>query len=89
MRYGRDRGLPFGPAVRLFRAVTGWEVLRDHFALRVGYTASVVNRHAIELFLLDGGTVVRTWARTRWIPADVARRLGQVGSPPPRASTAR
>jgi protein SCO1/2 len=77
LRYGRDRGLPFGPAVRMFRAVSGWDLLRAHFGLRVGYTASVVNRHGIELFLLDDGRVVRTWARTRWTPADVAERLGQ------------
>jgi protein SCO1/2 len=88
-RYGRDRGLPFGPAVRMFRAVAGWDRLRAHFVLRVGYSASVVNRHGIELFLLDGGTVVRTWARTRWIPADVAGQLGQSWNPTPRPLTAR
>lgn len=71
-RYGRDRGLPFGPAVRMFRTVAGHELLRDHLALRVGYTSSVVNRHGIELFLLDGaGRVARTWARHRWEPAEV------------------
>ncbi|SNS14621.1 Cytochrome oxidase Cu insertion factor, SCO1/SenC/PrrC family [Geodermatophilus pulveris] len=75
-RYGSDRGLPFGPAVRMFRTVAGWDLLRAHFGLRVGYTASVVNRHGIELFLLDGGRVVRIWSRTRWAPADVARQLG-------------
>ena len=71
-RYGRDRGLPFGPAVRMFRAVAGHELLRDHLALRVGYGSSVVNRHGIELFLLDSaGRVLRTWARHRWEPAEV------------------
>jgi protein SCO1 len=71
-RYGRDRGLSFGPAVRMFRAVAGHQLLRDHLALRVGYGSSVVNRHGIELFLLDGtGRVVRTWARHRWEPAEV------------------
>lgn len=71
-RYGRDRGLPFGPAVRMFRAVAGHELLREHLALRVGYASSVVNRHGIELFLLDSaGRAARTWARHRWEPADV------------------
>jgi protein SCO1/2 len=37
-RYGRDRGLSFGPAVRMFRAVAGHQLLRDHLALRVGYS---------------------------------------------------
>ncbi len=81
LRYGRDRGLPFGPAVRMFRTVAGWDLVRAHFGLRVGYTASVVNRHGIELFLLDNGRVARTWARTRWAPADVAEQLGQVQRP--------
>ena len=79
-RYGRDRGLPFGPAVRMFRAVAEADLLREHFALRVGYTASVVNRHGVELFVLDGGRVVRTWSRQRWAPADVAAALVQAGS---------
>jgi cytochrome oxidase Cu insertion factor (SCO1/SenC/PrrC family) len=71
-RYGRDRGLPFGPAVRMFRTVAGPELLRNHLALRVGYTSSVVNRHGIELFLLDDtGRVTRTWARHRWEPTEV------------------
>ncbi len=77
LRYGRDRGLPFGPAVRTFRVVAGWDLVPGHFGLRVGYTASVVNRHGIELFLLDHARVVHTWARTRWTPADVLARLGQ------------
>lgn len=76
LRYGRDRGLPFGPAVRMFRATAGHDLLREHFALRVGYTASVVNRHSIELFLLDSaGQVRRTWTRRRWVPADVLADL--------------
>jgi protein SCO1/2 len=82
LRYGRDRGLPFGPAVRMFRTVAGWSLLRAHFQLRVGYSGSVVNRHGVELFLLDDGRVIRTWARTRWTPADLAARLARISARP-------
>ncbi|MGH3981375.1 MAG: SCO family protein, partial [Pseudonocardiaceae bacterium] len=76
LRYGRDRGLPFGPTVRMFRAVAGYDLLREHLALRVGYTASVVNRHSIELFFVDStGCVARTWSRRRWVPADVLAHI--------------
>lgn len=84
-RYGSDRGLRFGPSTRMLRAVAGHETLRDHFALRVGYGGSVVNRHAIELFLLDHrGSVASAWSRAQWDPADVverARRLEQLVPP--------
>ncbi|MGB8960706.1 MAG: SCO family protein [Pseudonocardiaceae bacterium] len=86
-RYGRDRGLPFGPTVRMLRAVSGDHLLRDHLALRVGYSASIVTRHGIELFLLNtAGRVTRTWARQRWTPQDILEALdlntgGGSGSP--------
>jgi protein SCO1 len=71
-RYGTDRGLRFGPTTRMVRAVAGHELLRAHFALRVGYVGSVVNRHGIELFLLDhDGAVRRTWSRVQWDPDEV------------------
>jgi protein SCO1 len=71
-RYGLDRGLPFGPAVRMFRAVDGQDRLREQLELHVGYAGSVVNRHAVELYLLDrSARPVRVWSRRRWAPADV------------------
>ncbi len=61
------RGLRFSDDVSMLRAVDGIEPLRRHFELRVGYVGSIVNRHAIELYLTaPGGKPVRTWARAQW-----------------------
>lgn len=71
-QYGEARGLRYGPRAQAARAVAGHDRLRDYLELRVGYNGSIVNRHGIELFLLDAaGAVVRTWSRIRWDPADV------------------
>lgn len=76
LRYGRDRAVPFGPAVRMFRVTAGHDDLRETLALRVGYSASVVSRHAVELFLLDtAGQVTRSWVRQRIVATDVAGSL--------------
>jgi cytochrome oxidase Cu insertion factor (SCO1/SenC/PrrC family) len=50
--YGRDRGFPFTENSMMLRCVEGWELLRDTFRLRVGYSATTVNDHAREVFLV-------------------------------------
>jgi protein SCO1/2 len=76
-RYGLDRGIAFSPTARLARAVTGHDDLRTTFGLQVGYRDTVVNRHAIELFLVAAdGTVADSWTRRRWDPAEVVDRAG-------------
>ena len=75
LRYGQDRGVRFGPTARLARAVAGHDQLRAGFRLRVGYRDTIVNRHAIEVFLVDSaGVIVATWARRRWDPAEIVGR---------------
>jgi protein SCO1/2 len=65
--YGENRGVTFGPGDRLLRARTGFERLDAYFELGVNYGPVVVNRHRVELFLLDGqGRIARTFARLRW-----------------------
>lgn len=72
--YGESRGLRFNDSVGMFRAPDRHEVLQRHFGLRVGYVGSIVNRHAIELFLVDPeGRIARTWARLQWDVEDVVR----------------
>lgn len=81
-RYGLDHGLPFGPAVRMLRALDGYGRLREHLELRVGYAGSVVNRHTVELFLVDDGRVVHRWTRHRWdTEAVLPHVLAAVASP--------
>ena len=65
--YGSARGMRFTPTVRMFRVPSGYPVLRNHFDLQVGYAGSLVNQHAIELYLLDErADLAHTWSRVEW-----------------------
>ncbi|MGH3989316.1 MAG: hypothetical protein ACRDTZ_18705, partial [Pseudonocardiaceae bacterium] len=45
----------------------GFEVLGDYFELGVNFGPALVNRHRIELFVLDrDGRVAATFARLQW-----------------------
>ena len=71
-RYGQSHGLQFNENVTMLRSLTGIEPLRRAFDLRVGYVGSIVNRHAIELFLTaPGGHPVQAWTREQWDVAEV------------------
>jgi hypothetical protein len=50
LRYGSERGFPFGENARFVRAIDGWQDLRAMLGLRVGYGPVTVNEHARELF---------------------------------------
>ncbi|AJD43566.1 hypothetical protein C9413_31640 [Rhizobium sp. SEMIA 4085] len=52
-RYGLDRGMQFTPDVALLRATGDWDGLRMTLELAVGYGPSTVNRHRIEVLVLD------------------------------------
>ncbi|MBP2236293.1 protein SCO1/2 [Sinorhizobium kostiense] len=52
-RYGVDRGMAFTPDVALLRATCDWNGLRAALDLAVGYGPSTVNRHRIEVLVLD------------------------------------
>jgi hypothetical protein len=76
LRYGADRDLPFGDAVRMFRTVAGHADVQAFFALHVGYNGSMVNRHGIEIFLVDCDLAVsRTWSRVRWQVDEAAKAV--------------
>jgi protein SCO1/2 len=65
--YGSARGMPFSDSVRLMRAPEGHELLRRYFDLKVGYADTLVNQHAIELYLLGAdGRVQHAWSRSPW-----------------------
>ena len=51
--YAAARGLRPGGSVRLLRATTSLEPLRRQFGLGVGFIESLVNRHRLELYVLD------------------------------------
>lgn len=65
--YGTIRGFEPRKQHRLLRATEGWQVLRDHFELGVGYVHGVVNRHRIEVHVHDAeGRVVLSHERFHW-----------------------
>ena len=82
--YGTSRGLRFGGSVRMFRAPDQHEMLQRYFGLRVGYVGSIVNRHAIELFLVDtDGKPSHGWTRLQWDVEDVRREVTRITSGEP------
>ncbi|QNL48656.1 SCO family protein [Olivibacter sp. SDN3] len=52
-KYGEARGMMLNEQARMCRALPDIGALSDYFDLSVNYTGEVVNRHAIELYLLD------------------------------------
>ena len=65
----------------MLRAPDDHETLQRHFGLRVGYVGSIVNRHAIELFLLDAdGNLAHAWTRLQWDVDDVIREATRISA---------
>jgi len=81
--YGAQRGFRFDSRNRFFRTLGPVEPLKAHFELGVGYGPATVNRHRIELFVLDAaGAVAASFTRRLWDEAEVAAALaGQLASP--------
>ena len=59
LRYGAERGFPFGESARLVRTTDAWPAVKAMFGLRVGYGPVTVNEHARELFLVGPDLVAR------------------------------
>lgn len=80
--YGARRGFRFDAHNRFFRTLGPVEPLKAHFELGVGYGPVTVNRHRIELFVLDAaGAVAASFTRRLWDEADVAAALaGQLAT---------
>jgi protein SCO1/2 len=73
--YGRSRQLRMDGQHRLLRAVHGLEPLRRHFRLGVNFVESLVNRHRIEIYVLDAaGRVAASFTRLRWSEGEVIDR---------------
>jgi protein SCO1/2 len=70
--YGRNRGVVFGDSDRFLRTKTGFDTLREYFKLGVNFGPALVNRHRIELFILDHeGRIAVTFTRLQWDVQDV------------------
>ena len=70
--YGAQRGFRFDPRNRFFRTEGPVEPLRARFDLGVGYGPATVNRHRIELFVLDArGAPAASFTRRLWAEEEV------------------
>lgn len=77
--YGQDRGVHFDEHHRMFRAIQGFAALRSHFNLGVNFNESLVNRHRIELYILDGeGRMAASFERVHWNESEVVDRAMEI-----------
>jgi len=73
--YGHDRSMQFSENHRMLRATDDNDLLRRHFELGVNFVGSLVNRHRIELYILDAsGRTAAFFERIRWDERGVASR---------------
>jgi cytochrome oxidase Cu insertion factor (SCO1/SenC/PrrC family) len=65
--YGADRGMMFSPRCALLRTLGPFEPLRDAFDLGVGFGPVTVNRHRLDLVILDASLgVAQRFERRLW-----------------------
>lgn len=65
-RYGNDRKFLTSQNHRLLRTAEGFDSLKRHFNLGVNFAGSLVNRHRIELYILDSqGDIAASFERIR------------------------
>lgn len=75
-RYGRDRGVEFSPRCSLLRTVGSFEPLVAAFALGVGFGPVTVNRHRLDVVVLDDELrVVERFERRLWSEETVVEAL--------------
>lgn len=75
-RYGDDRKLPFGDRCQLLRTIGSFDAVRDRLRLGVGYGSSTVNRHRIEILIVDAnGRIAGARTRRLWDVWEVAEEL--------------
>ena len=75
LAYGRGRQLLMDDEHRLLRATSGIEPLRRYFGLGVNFVESLVNRHRVEIYVLDAaGRISASFSRIHWDERDVVDR---------------
>lgn len=81
-RYGTDRGMVFAPRCSLLRTRGPFDPIREAFNLGVGFGPVTVNRHRLDLIVLDASLrVSRTFQRRLWHEEAVLRALLEACSP--------
>jgi hypothetical protein len=65
--YAENRGVLMNAGHRMLRAIDGVNAFRVHFKLGVNFIESLVNRHRIEVYLLDAaGRIAASFERIHW-----------------------
>ena len=65
--YGTSRGVRIDTGNRLLRPVEGIEPLRKYFGLGVNFIGSLINRHRVEVYVLDAhGNIAASFERIQW-----------------------
>lgn len=73
--YARNRGVRLNASHRMLRTIDGFDALRRHFKLGVNFIGSLVNRHRIEVYLLDtAGRISFSFERLHWDENQVVER---------------
>jgi protein SCO1/2 len=77
--YGQNRGVRMDARHRMLRAIDGVDALRRHFELGVNFIESLVNRHRIEVYILDAeGRIAVSFERIHWDEQQVVERALEV-----------
>jgi cytochrome oxidase Cu insertion factor (SCO1/SenC/PrrC family) len=80
--YGADRGMTFSPRCSLLRSLGPFDPLREAFDLGVGFGPVTVNRHRLELLVLDGSlAVVKRFERRLWHEEAALEALRDAATP--------
>ncbi len=77
--YGQDRGVRMDAGHRMLRATDGLDALCAYFKLGVNFIESLVNRHRIEVYILDAeGRIAASFERIHWDEREVTARAIEV-----------
>jgi protein SCO1/2 len=78
-RYGQNRKVRLDACHRMLRATNGINALRRHFKLGVNFIGSLINRHRIEVYVLDAqGRISTSFERLHWEEQQVVDRAIEV-----------
>jgi len=73
--YGQNRGVQLNTRHRMLRACDGIDSVRKHFRLGVNFIESLVNRHRVEVYILDSrGKIASVFERIHWNEQEVVER---------------
>jgi protein SCO1 len=73
--YGQNRSVRLDARNRMLRTIDGVDTLRRHFKLGVNFIESLVNRHRLEVYILDSeGRIAASFERIHWDEQQVVAR---------------